>query len=220
MDIISLAGYLLLGCLLARIAALAYAEPRRRQSDDRVKTMVVLGSGGHTAEMLTFLRSMRRQRYSPMVFVVAATDRMGAAKAVALWQHPSDQVPDSFEPSQHTEIETIQRSREVGQSYLTSVASTGTALFAALRIVWRHRPELLLVNGPGTCIPVCAAALMFRLLGFAKTRVVYVESIARVASLSLSGAILYHSRLASAFYVQWPALQRLYPRSAFQGRLY
>lgn len=50
--------------------------------------------GGHTAEMLTLLRSMRRERYSPMVFVVAATDRMGAQKAAGLWQQPPDKVPE------------------------------------------------------------------------------------------------------------------------------
>lgn len=52
------------------------------------------------------------------------------------------------------------------------------------------------------------------------TRIVYVESIARVTSLSLSGLILYHCRAASAFYVQWPRLQARYPRSLYQGRLY
>ena len=45
----------------------------------------------------------------------------------------------------------------------------------------------MLVNGPGTCIPICASAWLARLLGVAGGRVVYVESIARVYRLSLSG---------------------------------
>ena len=51
-------------------------------------------------------------------------------------------------------------------------------------------------------------------------RIVYVESIARVASLSLSGKILYHARMADAFFVQWPDLQRRFPRSRYKGRLF
>lgn len=52
------------------------------------------------------------------------------------------------------------------------------------------------------------------------TRIVYVESIARVESLSLSGKVLYHTRMADAFFVQWPHLQQRFPRSMYRGSLY
>ena len=52
------------------------------------------------------------------------------------------------------------------------------------------------------------------------TRIVYVESIARVESLSLSGRVLYHTRMADAFFVQWPHLQQNFPRSMYRGSLY
>ena len=41
-----------------------------------------------------------------------------------------------------------------------------------------------------------------RLLGLTSSKIVYVESIARVYRLSLSGKILYHSRMAHLFIVQ------------------
>jgi beta-1,4-N-acetylglucosaminyltransferase len=63
---------------------------------------------------------------------------------------------------------------------------------------------------------MCSACRLFRW----RTRIVYVESIARVASLSLSGKILYHMRMADRFFVQWPALQTRYPRSMCCGRLF
>ena len=59
-------------------------------------------------------------------------------------------------------VDVIPRSREVGQSWLTSNFTTLRALAPAAGIVLRRRPRLLLVNGPGTCIPVCAAAFVFR----------------------------------------------------------
>lgn len=48
----------------------------------------------------------------------------------------------------------------------------------------------------------------------------YLESIARVSSLSLSGRILYDLRLANLFFVQWPDLQNRFPRSSYVGRLF
>ena len=53
-----------------------------------------------------------------------------------------------------------------------------------------------------------------------QTQIVYIESIARVDSLSLSGKILYHLRMTDAFFVQWPHLQERFPRSRCCGSLY
>jgi beta-1,4-N-acetylglucosaminyltransferase len=46
---------------------------------------------------------------------------------------------------------------------------------------------------------------------------VYVESVARTKTLSLSGRILYH--IVDRFVVQWPGLVEEYPLAEFQGRL-
>lgn len=89
-----------------------------------------------------------------------------------------------------------------------------------------ERPDVVLCNGPGTCIPLCAAAFVLRVMSpvlYPTNRsapaIVYVESIARVASLSLSGKLLYHLRMADAVYVQWERLQRKYPRTIYAGRI-
>ena len=60
----------------------------------------------------------------------------------------------------------------------------------------------------------------FRLLRVTRSRVVYVESIARTESLSLTGKILYHARLADLFFVQWPGLAQRLPRAVYAGRLF
>ena len=39
------------------------------------RTMVVLGSGGHTSEMLSLLRNLNVKKYSPMIFVASNTDK-------------------------------------------------------------------------------------------------------------------------------------------------
>ena len=52
-----------------------------------------------------------------------------------------------------------------------------------------------------------------------RCRVAYVESIARVYRLSLTGKILNRTRLADAFFVQWEDLRGAYPRATYAGRL-
>ena len=110
----------------------------------------------------------------------------------------------------------------------------------------------ILCNGPGTCIPLCVIAFIFKVqycielcillhssqfqdhmvlednsglnlnmqvLGIRWSSIFYVESIARVKRLSLSGLILYKLYMADQFFVQWPQLQRLYPRARYVGCL-
>lgn len=94
----------------------------------------------------------------------------------------------------------------MGQSYVTALWSTAAALVATVRLVAAVRPDVVLVNGPGTCLPVCLAAVGLSALGVADARVVFVESVCRVGSLSLTGRLLYALRLADQVQVQWPQL--------------
>lgn len=75
----------------------------------------------------------------------------------------------------------------------------------------------VLCNGPGTCVPICAAAVLLGVLGVKRVTVVYVESLCRVEHLSLTGRIL--RPFADYFLVQWPALKRKYPTSVYLGRI-
>ena len=92
-----------------------------------------------------------------------------------------------------------------------------SALLHAVVLVLRIRPSLLLCNGPGTCIPIAAVAIALRWLGIKYVTVIYVESICRVESLSLSGNLLLP--VADHFLVQWPNLVNKYPKARYIGRL-
>ncbi|KAJ0399528.1 hypothetical protein ATCC90586_001568 [Pythium insidiosum] len=69
----------------------------------------------------------------------------------------------------------------------------------------------------GTCIPICAAVLLLRVLGLERRRcrLVFCESLARVQSLSLSGRLLYY--VADEFVIHWPQLKRRYPHATHLG---
>src|SRR5262249_223359 len=116
------------------------------------KTAIVMGSGGHTSEMLKLLSGLSAQDLSaeflPREYIVARTDTMSHAKVNQFEQHQQHQQGGDSSYKVHSTY----RSRHVGQSYLTSVFTTLLACLLAIPLAWRVRPRLLLVNGPGTCV--------------------------------------------------------------------
>ena len=114
-------------------------------------------------------------------------------------------------------ISVIPRAREVGQSYLSSVWTTLRSLVWSVPAVVCARPDMLLVTGPGTCIPVCVLVLVLRVAGVCRGRIVFAESICRVQTLSLSGKILL--LFADHVIVQWDSLHKKYPSSTYIGRV-
>lgn len=193
------------------------SKPIRNTSQKHLSTLVVLGSGGHTAEMLNLLSVMQKDRFAPRFYIAAATDNMSLQKAHVLEEMVDDKT--GLQGPDHTQFMQIYRSREVGQSYITSVGTTLLALAHALWLMITIRPQVILCNGPGTCIPICAIAFIFKVLGIRWSYIFYVESIARVKRLSLSGLLLYKLRMADQLFVQWPQLQKQYPRAHYVGRL-
>jgi len=181
-----------------------HTENKKRASryvtKKKLKTMIVVGSGGHTAEMFQALEAISTDVFTPRCYVLATSDRRSEDKVIAYEKKVGKGTPDT---SQFT-VKRIPRSRHVGQSYLTSIWTTILSFFFCLKLVYHEKPDLLLVNGPGTCVPVAFAALFFRFFRICRTRLVYIESVARIHGLSLSGKIL--QRFADWIIIQWPDL--------------
>ncbi|XP_070842486.1 UDP-N-acetylglucosamine transferase subunit ALG14 [Chaetodon trifascialis] len=184
------------------------SQPGAKRS---VTVLVVAGSGGHTSEILRLMECLSAA-YAPRYYVIADTDKMSEEKIATF--ESSKQHSDSR--PQFT-ICRIPRSREVHQSWSSSVVSTLNALQHSLPLVFRLRPDMVLCNGPGTCVPLCVAGLLLGILGLKKVLIVYVESICRVQTLSLTGKILYP--ISDYFFVQWSSLRDKYPKSIFLGRI-
>ncbi|KAJ7386447.1 UDP-N-acetylglucosamine transferase subunit [Desmophyllum pertusum] len=186
---------------------------RNHASLDRrkpVKVMVVAGSGGHTTEMIRLLGSLSSY-YHPRIYVVAETDKMSAEKITSFERNKEEKDKESSE----FKILRIPRSREVRQSWLSTIFTTLNALVFSFPVVLREKPELLLCNGPGTCIPICLAAFVLKVAGLRDITMVFVESMCRVKTLSLSGKIMYH--FADHFLVQWKQLQINFPKAIYLG---
>ena len=76
-----------------------------------------------------------------------------------------------------------------------------------------------MVNGPGTRVPIALATRLLSLLKLFKTQIVFVESICRVKTLSLSAKILMRLRILDATIVQWPDLEDKYPQTKYIGKV-
>jgi beta-1,4-N-acetylglucosaminyltransferase len=142
-----------------------------------ISTVVVLGSGGHTTEMLQLLQSLNPDLYQPLTFIVAKTDTTSMRRVEAM----SIRRPDV--------VYHIPRAREVGQSYLTSIGTTIWSLMFTLALVFRIRPGLLLCNGPGTCLPIAVWTFMGRILGLWEGKIVFCESFCRVTRYEPMGLL-------------------------------
>ncbi|XP_030428953.1 UDP-N-acetylglucosamine transferase subunit ALG14 homolog [Gopherus flavomarginatus] len=206
--VLGAAALLLLLLLTARLLL------ARRNSSPRtapLSLLVVAGSGGHTTEILRLLSSLS-QSYSPRHYIFADSDKMSEDKIRTFEQKRAE----TFSNSQFT-LNRIPRCREVCQSWSSSVLTTLYSILYSFPLTFRLKPDLILCNGPGTCVPICISALLLEILALKKVIIVYVESICRVETLSLSGKILYY--FSDYFIVQWPALKEKYPKSIYLGRI-
>ncbi|XP_054835258.1 UDP-N-acetylglucosamine transferase subunit ALG14 homolog [Eublepharis macularius] len=198
-------------CSLLLAVRFFYTKRARAPQNASVSLLVVAGSGGHTTEILRLLGSLS-QSYSPRHYVLADSDKMSEDKIRSFEQKRAE-----LSPSSSFTLNRIPRSREVRQSWSSSVLTTIRSIFYSLPLTFRLKPDLVLCNGPGTCVPICISALLLRLLGLKRVTIVYVESICRVENLSLSGKILYY--FSNHFFVQWPTLKEKYPKSHYLGRI-
>ncbi|WFD35481.1 protein disulfide-isomerase [Malassezia cuniculi] len=155
--------------------------------------------------MLQLLRTLPRDEFAPRVYFVSQGDAHSLARARA-----AEGTPPAAHPLQGL---VLPRARSVGQSWLTTpftlAWSVAYALCAfATRPAWLGAPrrpvvDVVLMNGPATCVPICVAIWAMRIIGAPTPAMVYIESFARVTSLSLTARIV--RPLVDKFVVQWPA---------------
>lgn len=222
--------------------------------------LIVLGSGGHTAEMLNMLRRLPllRAKFTRRTYVVSSGDGFSALKAkefeMELVRNQAE-LPNSGEgqgpegQSDAYDIVTVRRARHVHQSLFSTPWSAALCLWDCIRVLMgthphlvglgpqqkplvptQRYPDLIITNGPGTGVCVVLASLILLVFGFGgpppsssdhsvkhapnhhlqwqqsgQMRTIYIESWARVKTLSLSGKILLP--IVNRFLVQWPALE-------------
>lgn len=168
--------------------------------------------------------------YTHRTYVVSSGDKFSAGKAKDFEANFLKSSNDGSH-SDYTVV-TIPRARRVHQSYWTAPFSTLHCLLNCfLVLMGQHpdqrrlpaeyssvNPDLILTNGPAVAVCMIVAAKTIRLFIFmsrwitghssepavSRLRTIFVESWARVRTLSTSGVLILP--LADQILVQWPDL--------------
>lgn len=207
--------FLLVACLvIARVLYLMHkimTGHSKYVSSSRIKckTIICIGSGGHTTEILKLMKDLDINKYYPRYYFIANNDTTSLTK-VKEFERSKNQN-DGYK------FIKIPRSRVVHQSYLTSVLTTIYSILYCFPIVFTLRPDLVLCNGPGTCIPICGITFLLKCLFISDTKIVFIESFCRTKTFSLTGKILVY--FADNFIVQWPNLSKKLKRAEYIGQL-
>ncbi|GAB7346575.1 hypothetical protein MBLNU457_5764t1 [Dothideomycetes sp. NU457] len=240
-------GYFVLVAVRLLVLHPAWRPLRKsRKRGQPTHLLIVLGSGGHTAEMIAMLRNSIQGRpdrsgnptsksldwsaFTHRTWVVSSGDHFSAARAKDFENEVSDSASET--DMKHAggletfTIVTVPRARKIHQPLLTTPFSSLQCLWACLRLLVSHKhgyPDLILTNGPATATILVWATLLVRFIDMwhmdaqRKMRTVYVESWARVKKLSLSGRLLCW--VADRVLVQWPQLDGVQGRGEYLGVL-
>ncbi|KAL2116508.1 hypothetical protein VTJ04DRAFT_8676 [Mycothermus thermophilus] len=240
-------GGVLVSVLIWRHFTIKHSRPRRdlarqwittQPSSTRPETsqlpavyfMYVLGSGGHTSEMLeTIKRKFTPQANLHRRYLITVGDHDSLRRLCQLEDLFVRSLPDSRYRGTW-DVVWVPRARRVHQPLWTApFTCLQTALWTITALLKtpdprRHPddsgddfkyPHIIVTNGPGTGFIVCLVAYLLKLLALApatRLRTVYVESWARSRTLSLTGRLFLFSGLADMFCVQHPQLERRFGR--------
>ncbi len=157
-----------------------------------MRLLVVLGSGGHTAQMVRLVEMLLEG--FEYVYMVGLDDQLSESKI-----------------TRPGKVYKVHRARRHEDGFLKSAVKVLRLSVESFKLLRSAKPDAVVSAGPGTAVPVSALA---RLMG---KKVIYIEDWSRVYSRSATGRIIY--RFANVTFVQWPEMKRLYPRAVYAGRL-
>lgn len=184
--------------------------------------MVILGSGGHTGEILMMLKKLDLDKFNKIFFVSSHNDTNSEKKA-------KETLNFDEKEQKHVQFLKIYRSRNVGQSYITSVFTTILSLIHSFYILITTRPNLvnylminlfifpiqfffnqntflkIVTNGPGVSVPICYIGFIYKKLQIIYDfKILFIESYCRTKSISLTGKLI--EPIADKFIVMWKCL--------------
>lgn len=176
--------------------------------------LVVLGSGGHTKEMLAMMSvNFPSMAYCHRRYLVSRGDVMSLKHLHAF---EADVQAKDGEPTNGTfDVRIITRSRNIHQplwttpiTALQSMMDTLPALLESPFTGHRKRqrfPDAVLTNGPANGFFVALTSYFLKVVHIVPEdamRILFIESWARIKTLSLTGKLFYYSGISDLFLVQ------------------
>ncbi|KAI0136794.1 oligosaccharide biosynthesis protein Alg14 like-domain-containing protein [Xylariales sp. AK1849] len=184
--------------------------------------LAVAGSGGHTTELLNILTHYEPFNESSWRRWVVNEGDQGSINRIDQYELAL-KIKRRGRVSGAYQMFTVPRARKVGQSWLTTLLTTPYSCLAIAKVFLTGLPEntfcqvtyphVILINGPGTAFAAALVIYLLKLTGIApinRCKIIFIESITRVNSLSLTGKFLYYMNIADFFIVQHSAVEKKY----------
>lgn len=133
------------------------------------------------------------------------------------------------------EIATIRRAREVHQPWVTVPVSAIRCAYDIYKVLTKgypyrgtqgnsretlssnapenDYPQVIVTNGPGTGLIIAGVAWLMKIIWWLPARsckVIFIESIARVNTLSVTGKLFYYTGIATTMIVQHKSVAKKY----------
>ncbi|MFC1773651.1 PssD/Cps14F family polysaccharide biosynthesis glycosyltransferase [Pseudomonadota bacterium] len=114
-------------------------------------------------------------------------------------------------PQLAEKLETYGRTYVIGECNRLHPLMTVHVFIKAVKLIFSERPDVVITTGSLPLAIVCMAAK------FCGAKIVWIDSIANVEKLSMSGAMVRY--FADLFLTQWPELARKYKNTEYVGTL-
>ncbi|KAI1471465.1 glycosyltransferase family 1 protein [Daldinia caldariorum] len=209
--------------------------PRKESNETPFYVILVCGSGGHTAEMIKMVqRSIKSEGpNSHRRWAIGYGDEVSYKKVMDFERYLHARFNAYNLHAGTCDIGFFRRSRAVHQSWWTTVFSVVDSVSDAYDIILDRPlnnpaipegtlPGVVVTDGPGTGFVFMLCAYLMKLLAIVpvdSVKCVFVESWARVNSLSFSGKLVEFLQLSDVFIVQHPPLRERYPRQTYVSNM-
>jgi len=184
--------------------------------------LVVLGSGGHTKEMLAMMEvnfpatpGLHRR------YIVTSGDAMSLKHLKAFEDGMA--ATHGAKNAGTYDVHIVTRARKIHQSLITVPISGFQSLLDIFPLLLRspftgprsrqNYPDVILTNGPATGFFVGLVAWILRIFHIVPedaAQILYVESWARIRTLSLTGLLFYYLDMADIFLVQHEKVAQIF----------
>ena len=143
--------------------------------------MVILGSGGHTWEMINVLSRLNWKKYLP-IYIIGYSD-FHSLNDIIFFENKLER--EYF-------YERIIRPKENWEKTysLKVLLKSIYCFFKSFKLIYQHKPDYILANGPSICVPIIICGWFLKKLGYINIKLIYIESAARVNNLSISAKII------------------------------
>lgn len=164
--------------------------------------MFACNQGGHFSQMMAMSELFGKYDSVLVTDNVRATKEMPALKDIGKIEYAMAMAKKR---------ESLSDEGKRGDSRLGFLSAYWKLFGECRKIVKKYRPAVIISTGSNIAVPLFFAG---KLMG---CKLIFIETRAKVYSKSVTGKLV--ERLADKMFVQWPEMQRLYPKAIYCGTL-